>query len=221
MKILEDLLDSKILKYTFLPFLLSIIFWGVVFFIFSDDIYQFLLSYIQHLPFSSSIENFLSGVGSFIVIALFYYLAVISTLGVFSSFFIDHIVLRINEKHYNCPAKTPTFKDTLKGVFVSIKAFLIYLVLFVLTFWLLFIPVVNIFYQMFLWSVLNKKPLVFDSSYLFMAPDDVEKKANIKIWIAVFLSSFIYFIPFIGLFGYTFQLIIITHLILKLCKGSK
>ena len=220
MKFIEDFLDSKILKYTFLPFLLSMIFWGVVFFLFSDKIYSFLLGYIQHLPFSSGIESILSGLGSVIVIAVLYYLAVISTLGIFSSFFIDHIVLRINEKHYGCVAKKPTFKDTLKGIAVSLKSFFIYIVLFIFTFWMLFIPVVNIFYQMFMWSVLNKKPLVFDSSYLFMEPSEFEKAANIKIWILVFISSLIYFIPVLGLFGYTFQLILITHAALKYCKNK-
>jgi uncharacterized protein involved in cysteine biosynthesis len=221
MKALRDFFDKEILKYTFLPFLISVVFWGVVFFVFSDDIYSFLLSYIQHLPFSSSIENFLSGLGSFLVIAIFYYLAVISTLGVFSSFFIDKIVLRINEKHYGCEVKNESFKESLKGVLISLKSFFIYLILFVFTFWLLFIPVVNIFYQMFMWSVLNKKPLVFDSSYLFLDYKEVEKRLNFKIWILVFLSSFIYFIPILGLFGYTFQLIIITHLVLNYCKGLK
>ncbi len=221
MKVFKDLFDKEILKYTFLPFLLSLIFWGVVFFFFKDEVYEFILSYIAHLPFSSSIENFLSGVGSFLILAIFYYLAVVSTLGIFSSFFVEKIVLRINEKHYTCPVREVSFKDTLKGVLISLKSFLIYLVLFVFTFWMLFIPFVNVAYQMFLWALLNKKPLVFDSSYLFMDPEEVEKKANFKIWVLAFFSSVIYFVPFLGLFGYTFQLIIITHFVLKMCKGKQ
>ncbi|WP_457561550.1 EI24 domain-containing protein [Caminibacter pacificus] len=221
MKALVDLFDGKILKYTFLPFILSILFWGVVFYFFSDNIYAFLEGYVSYIPFGESIKNFLATIGSGLVIFIFYYLAVISTLGVFSSFFIDHIVLRINEKHYNLTPKKPTFNDTLKGVLVSIKSFLIYFVIFIFTFFFLFIPVVNILYQLFMWSLLNKKPLVFDSSYLFANPDEIEKKYNSKIWALVFLTSIVYFIPIVSLFGYTFQLVFMTHFVLKKLKEEK
>jgi len=221
MQALVDLFDRKILKYTFLPLFMSLFFWGVVFYIFSDEIYEFILMYLSHIPFGESIKNIVAAIGSGIIIAIFYYLLVISTLGVFSSFFIDHIVLRINEKHYNCPTRKPTLKDMIEGVKVSIISFLIYFVVFIFTFFLLFVPVVNIIYQLFMWAILNKKPLVFDSSYLFMDPKEVERELGAKIWVVVILTSFIYFIPVLSLFGYTFQLIFVTHLVLKYCKGKK
>jgi uncharacterized protein involved in cysteine biosynthesis len=219
MNILKDVFDREILKYTFLPFLISIIFWAVVFFIFKDTINSFIFSFISHLPFSQNLENFISDIGSFVVIGILYYFSVISTLGVFSSFFIDKIVLRINEKHYNCPVRNTNFQDILKGVLLSLKSFLIYFVIFIFTFFLLFIPIVNIIYEMFLLTILNKKPLIFDGSYLFLEPERIEKEDKFKINLLVFLSSVIYFIPFISLFGYTFQLILMTHFVLKKCKG--
>ncbi len=220
MKVLEDLLDSKILKYTFLPFLMSVIFWSVVFALFFHSIYSFLTGYVSHLPFGNGISDILSALGSAIVAVVLYYFAVISTLGVFASFFIDKITLRINEKHYGCEVKEAALKENAKGVLISVFSFLIYLILFLLTFWMLFIPVVNIFYQLFMWSILNKKPLVFDSSYLFLDYKKFEKENNLKIWTIVFVTSLIYFIPFVSLFGYTFQLIILTHSALKKCKGN-
>jgi hypothetical protein len=80
------------------------------------------------------------------------------------------------------------------------------------TFWMLFIPVVNVVYQLFMWSVLNKAPLEFDSTYLFK----IKPKKNFFL---VFITSLIYFVPFLSLFGYTFQLIFMTHYNLK--KGCK
>jgi uncharacterized protein involved in cysteine biosynthesis len=223
MGVFSDFFDKKILKYTFLPFLLSLIFWGVVFFFFKDFIYDVLNVYLAKIPyFGDKVSEVLSAIGSGIVIFLLYYISVISTLGIFSSFFIDKIVERINEKHYNLPKRNVTFKDTVKGVLIALKSFFIYFVIFIFTFFLLFIPIVNIFYQMFMWSVLNKKPLVFDSSYLFTQPEEIEEKYNIKIWTLVFFSSLIYFIPFVSLFGYTFQLILMTHFVLNnLLKGSR
>jgi uncharacterized protein involved in cysteine biosynthesis len=221
MKVMKDLFDKKILKYTFLPFVISIIFWGIIFLVFKDFIYSFIFSYISHLPFSNTINGILSGIGSGIIIFVLYYFSVISTLGVFSSFFIDKIVLRINEKHYKCEVKKTTLKDSVKGVWVSLKSFLIYFIIFIFTFFLLFIPVINIIYEMFLLTILNKKSLIFDSSYLFLEPEKIEKENKWKINLLVFFSSLIYFIPFVSLFGYTFQLILMTHFVLKKCKGNR
>jgi uncharacterized protein involved in cysteine biosynthesis len=221
MNLLKDLFDRKILKYTLLPFILSIIFWGIVFFLFKNLIYTFINSYILYLPFGEKLQDILSAIGSGIVIFVLYYFCVISTLGVFTSFFIDKIVLRINKKHYHCEIKEAKLKDSIKGIWIGLKSFFIYFIIFVFTFFLLFIPIVNIFYEMFLFTVLNKKPLVFDSSYLFFNPEEIEKKYKIRIFLLVFLSNLIYFIPIVSLFGYTFQLIIMAHFVLKQCKVNK
>ena len=216
MNTLRLLFDKKILKYTILPFLIDLVFWFIIFLFFSDNIVSFLEGVASNLPFGKDV---IANVGGWILIIVLYYVAVISTLGIFSSFFIDKIVLRVNE-FFNCPIREVGLKDNLKGVLVSIKAFLIYLVIFVFTFYFLFIPVINIFYQVLMMTILNKKPLVFDSSYLFFEPDEVERKYNLRIWFLVFITSFIYLVPFISLFGYTFQLVIITQFILNKCKGK-
>ncbi len=218
MKLLQDLFDKEILKYTLLPLGISLVFWGILFFLFGDDLLDFLASYSENLPFGSKISDIINSAG-WLILVLFYYLLSISTLGVFSSFFIDKIVLRINEKHFHYQVRKISFKDTLYGIWVSIKSFLIYILLSIFTFWMLFIPVVNIFYQLFMWSILNKKPLVFDSSYLFFDPKEVERKLGIKAWIVVFLTSVVYFVPVVSWFGYTIQLIFMTHLVLKTYKS--
>ncbi|NPA11600.1 MAG: thiamine monophosphate kinase [Epsilonproteobacteria bacterium] len=210
MKILNDLFDREILKYTFMPLGLSLLFWAVVFWLWGDDVINFVASLAQNLPYSDKIVSLIQS-SSFLVLGGLYYLLSISTLGLFSSFFVDKIVLRINQKHYNCPVKEAGFKDTLRGVVVSLKALFLYFVIFIFTFWMLFIPVVNVVYQMFMWSILNKAPLEFDAGYLF----DVEKKG---IWWIVFLTSAVYFIPLLSYFGYSFQLIFVTHYILRSCK---
>ena len=220
MNAIKDLFDKRILKYTIIPFVIDLIFWFILFLFFSNNIISFFIFLINHLPFGEKFSEIVGNISGVILISIFYYLAVISTLGIFTSFFIDKIVLRINEKSFNLPLRNSSFKDNFYGVLVSIKSFFVYLIIFIFTFYLYFIPIINIFYHLFLMSVLNKKPLVFDSSYLFANPKEIEKKYNFSIWIRVFLSSFIYFIPFISLFGYTFQLVFITHFILKNLKEN-
>ena len=216
MKALEDLFDRVIIKYTLMPLALSLVFWAVIFLLFGDNLLNLAAQYSKSLPYGDTIASLITSAG-WIVLIVLYYLLSIATLGVFSSFFVDHIVLRINEKHFHCKPRKTTWRDTLYGFWISIQSFLIYLILFIFTFWMLFIPVLNIFYQMFMWSVLNKKPLVFDSSYLFFDPRKIEKELGIKAWIVVFITSVVYFIPIVSWFGYTIQLIFMSHLVLKRC----
>ena len=220
MNAFKDLFDAKILKYTVLPFFIDLIFWFFVYLFFSNKIISFFVFLLNQLPFGEHFSQTAGNISGIVLTVLFYYISVISTLGIFTSFYIDKIVLRINEKHFNLKPKIPGFKDTLKGVFVSIKAFFIFLIIFVFTFYLIFVPVVNIFYQIFMMSILNKKPLVFDSSYLFCESKLIEEKYNLKIWMLVIITSVIYLIPIISLFGYTFQLVFISHFILKKLKEN-
>lgn len=213
----SDLFDSKIIKYSFAPLFLSVIFWGVVFYFFSGNIVSIVHTYISYLPFGESINNILAGVGSTIVLMFLYYELVILSIGVFSSFFVDKITSRINEKYYNLPQKETSI---IEGVLVSLKGMLNFIIFFILTFYLLFIPVVNIFYQAFLWSLAIKKPLVFDSSAMFCDYKEFERKNNLKIWSLIFFTSFIYFVPILSFFGYTLQLIIMTHFVLNKCKKN-
>ena len=137
MNILRLLFDKKILKYTVLPFVIDLVFWFIVFFIFHDSIISILEAILTNLPLGDKVEEVISSFGSWILIVIFYYIAVISTLGIFSSFFVDKIVLRVNE-FFNCNVRKVGFKDSLKGLFISIKSFLIYALIFMFTFYLLF-----------------------------------------------------------------------------------
>jgi hypothetical protein len=178
---------------------------------------SFIHSYVALLPFGESINNILSSVGSTIVLMFLYYELVILSIGIFSSFFVDKITSIINEKYYNLPERKTSL---IEGIWVSIKGVINFVIFFVLTFYLLFVPVVNIFYQVFLWSLAIKKPLVFDSTALFCDYKEFERKNNLKIWAIIFFTSFIYFIPILSFFGYTLQLIIMTHFSLSRCKNG-
>jgi len=215
LNIIKDLFNTKILKYIVAPFFISLIFWGVVFYFFSDNIVNLVMFYVSFLPFTESINKIIANIGSFIILVFLYYQLVIISLGFFSSFFVEKIVKYINNKYYHLPEKKI---NLIEGVVVSLKGIVQFLLIFAFTFYLLFIPIINIFYQLFLWSIANKKALVFDSASLFCDYKEIEKRYNINIWILVFITSIIYFIPIISLFGYAFQLIIVTHFILKKCK---
>jgi len=216
--ILNDLFDREILKYSLLPLFISVVFWGVVFYVFSGDIEHLILSYLSHVPFGESIKSLLAKIGTGLVLVVLYYEAVIVSISLISSFFVDKVVLRINEKYYNLPTKEVPLID---GIVVSLKGVFYFLLVLIFTFYFFFIPVVNLFYQAFLFAISSKKPLIFDTVSHFCDYKKFEKKHNLPLWVIVYLTSFVYFIPIVSLFGYTLQLIVVSHYSLKKCKEGE
>ena len=154
MNIIKDLFNTKILKYIVAPFFISLIFWGAVFYFFSDNIVNLVMLYVYFLPFGESVNKFIANIGSFIILFFLYYQLVIISLGFFSSFFVEKIVKYINNKYYHLPEKKI---NLIEGMIVSLKGMVQFLLIFAFTFYLLFIPIIYIFYQLFLWSMLIKK----------------------------------------------------------------
>ena len=105
MNIIKDLFNTKILKYIVAPFFISLIFWGAVFYFFSDNIVNLVMFYVSFLPFTESINKIIANIGSFIILLFLYYQLVIISLGFFSSFFVEKIVKYINNKYYHLPEK--------------------------------------------------------------------------------------------------------------------
>jgi len=82
MKVLEDLFDKVVLKYTLLPLGMSLLFWGVLLVLFGSDILNIIANYSKSLPYGDVISGFVNSAG-WIFLIILYYLLTISTLGVF------------------------------------------------------------------------------------------------------------------------------------------
>jgi len=52
---IRDIFDKEILKYTFLPIVMSLLFWGIVLIFFGDNLIELLKNFSQNLPFSDKI----------------------------------------------------------------------------------------------------------------------------------------------------------------------
>ena len=203
--------NKEILKIVLKPFLISILVSGVLIFLLSFLLYPFM-KLILAIPF---INNLLSGISFNSIMAYIFYQLTIMITSIVNAFFVEEIVRKLNDTFYKLPIKNTSI---IEAIIWSLKGIGIFILIFPFTFFLLFIPFINILYQLFLWSILNKKSLIYDASSMFCKVKDVEKNLNKKIWILVFVSSVIYFIPVLNIFGYTFQLILLTHFILIYCK---
>ena len=78
----------------------------------------------------------------------------------------------------------------------------------------MFIPLVGAVYMLWLWSILLKKPTIYDVSSLFIAnKEDVKDRTNKSTMLAMIAAGFNY-IPVLNIFSAVFAQILFLHKIL-------
>ncbi len=183
---------EKYTIYTIITFLMSSIFWGLVWFFKGSILYNEILKVLMWFPF----QTLEKGIAFFMALYIVYNAIIVSSLFI-TSIFSQKIILHsfskedITNKHY--------FSSIVYTIRDSIIFFLVSLLLFIV----LFIPVINIIVQIILWLWLFKDTIVTDALYLNFGENKIElKKSNQKaIYLISFISSLFNFIPIINLFG--------------------
>ncbi len=205
-----DFFDKKILLLSFVPVFISVVFLGIIFFIFSDSINQFFVWIVGHIPFVSG--DFLSSIVQGILgIIIFYELVLVMSV-LFVGFIADSVVDRINKKHYHL--KKLGFGTFLGSMAKAVKSNILFIILFIILIPTMFIPFLNVLIHVFLWLVLIKSPMFYDSLAFYATKDQFEriKKSNrFQIWVLSFLAASLFLIPIFGIFSYVLQLILFTH----------
>lgn len=207
---LKDFFDKKVLLLSVVPVLIAAVFWGLIFFIFSDAIHAFFVWIVSHIPFVSG--DFLANITQgFFGVIVFYELMIISSV-LFVGIVADGIVDRINAKYYHLEKRG--FGTFLGSMAKAVKSNILFMVLFIILIPTMFIPFLNVFIHLFLWSIMIKEPMFYDSLAFYATKEEFEqiKKNNkFKIWLISFGSSALFLLPVIGVFLYVLQLIIFTH----------
>lgn len=209
-KSLKDFLDKRILLLSVLPLFISALVIGLLFFIFSNKIHQFFIWIANYIPFvsSSSVANIAQ---SIISLTFFYQLMVMMSV-MFVGLVADKIADRINAKNYQMDKQG--FGTLAGSITTAIKANLLFILLLILFSPTLFIPGVNIVVHIFLWSVLIKSPLFYDSLAFYASKNQfkqIRKNNKQRILLLSLALSCLFFIPVFGVFLYVFQLIVFIH----------
>jgi len=217
-KSLKDLFNKKIFFISLIPVIVAAIFWGIVFFIFHNEITNLIISLVKHIPFVSDggwIVTIVETIGGIFI----YYELIILTSIMLVGVVADKIVEEINLKDYNLEQKgSSTITESIK---ISLKQNLIFIVLFVILLPTMFIPLVNILVNIVLWMILIQTPMFYDSLAIIATKDEfniLKKKDIFKTKLITFLSVLLFLIPIFGLFVYIIQLLIFTHYNLQRLK---
>jgi CysZ protein len=217
-KSFKDLFDRKILLTSLIPIIIAAILWGIIFFIFHTQINQFVVYLVSHIPFignNSWVQSVVEAIGGIFI----YYELLIITSVMIVGIIADSIVDRINSKYYNIEKKG--FGTILESIFISLKQNLIFFILFIIFLPTMFIPLLNIFVHIFLWSILIKKPTFYDSISMYATKEEfkfLQNSNKMTIIIITFLCASFFLIPIFGIFVYIIQLLIFTHFNLQRLK---
>lgn len=210
-KSLQDFLDPKILFISLLPITFAAIFWGVVFYVFQGQIDAALEGFLaRRVPFvnadwASAIVGVIGGI-------FIYYELLLITAVMIVGLIADVVVGRINAKQYRLQKRG--FGSLSGSLLISLRSNAVFILLFVITLPLLFVPVLNILIHLFLWVVLIKSPLFYDSIAMFATREEYQVLKRTQRWRTrgiAYLAASLFMIPVIGVFIYVLQLIFFAH----------
>jgi len=214
---LKDLFDKKLLLLSFLPVFVSAVFLGIVFFVFSDGIHQFFVWAVGHIPFLGG-ELVTIITQSIAELVIFYELLLIMSI-LFVGLIADAVVDRINGKYYYLEKRG--FGTFLGSMLKAIRSNILFIMLFLILIPFLFIPFLNIAVHIFLWAILIRSPMLYDSLAFYARKKEFEeiKRSNrLQTWLLSLVAASLFLIPLFGVFLYLLQLIMFTHFSLSKLK---
>ena len=183
-----------------LTLLFSWMFWGV----FSG----FIASYLSWIPW-----EWLQTSGASIATALFSYMLFIVLVSILTSLYSEALLIKLAKKHYPHVSVVGSPNMTT-SVILSIKAGFIFLLLFLFTFPLIFIPILGQVWMLWLWSILIKEPTAYDVASLFIADKKKVKEKTKKSGIIAMIASLFNYVPVLNIFAPVFAQILFLHHIL-------
>lgn len=219
-KSFRDFLNFRILLISLVPIIGAALFWGVVFYIFSDQIEVLLVSWLDRVPFLDTqwAVDAVELIGGVVV----FYQLMIATAVMIVGLIADGVVDRINARRYQLDK---VGFGTLSGsIWTSLKSNVLFILLFVLLLPLVFVPVVNIVVQLWLWMLLLKKPLFYDSLAMYARPEEYTRllKADRRqTFVITLAAASLFLIPLIGVFVYVLQLLFFTNYNLQRLTRSR
>jgi hypothetical protein len=188
----------------------SAIFWGIVWFIKGDYIYQEFLQFLTVLPFQTVEKGIAFFIGFY-----FIYNAIVVTMVFVASLFSEPLIVSVEKRHF---AEDEVRRDNLwSSIAYTIKDSFIFIGLSLLLFPLLFIPVLNIIVQIGLWTWLIKDTMTYDTAALVYEKVDkkVLKEYRIAIWFISIVVALFNLIPVLNIFGPFFGVITLFYYLKK------
>ena len=211
--VLEKISKNKYSVFSLSVVFVSAIFWGVMWFFYSNIIHEQFLHLLNLLPFQT-----IDASVAYLLSLYFIYGAIIVTMLIATSFFSEKILYQVKEQNF--PYDKLLEENELELSENRLKDISLYSIVSLLVFPLLFVPIINFLIQIILWVWLIKDTLVHDTVALLLQKDQQKKVAEYKVGlytISAFTALF-NFLPIFNIFGPFFGEITMFYYIKELRK---
>ena len=142
------------------------------------------------------------------------YMLFIVIIALLTSLYSEKLLVDLAKKRYpDVPVVGSA--DITKSILLTLKASVVFLVLFILVLPLLFIPIFGQVVILYLWSVLLKEPTIYDVGALFINDKTILKEKRKKTRILAMIAALFNYVPLINMFAPVFAQILFLHHILK------
>jgi uncharacterized protein involved in cysteine biosynthesis len=204
-KSFKDIFSGTVLLFIAKVTLISVAITSLLIWLFNTTLVNFVKSYLSWIPW-----EWLQTSGAAVATVAIAYMLFIMVLSIITSLMAEPLLIALAKKHYPDRPVIGT-ADVMTSLLLNLKSGAIFLLLFLFTFPIMFIPLVGAVYMLWLWSILLKKPTIHDVSSLFIK-DKKEVKAKTKksTLLAMVAAGFNY-IPILNIFAPVFAQILFLH----------
>jgi len=208
-KSFKDIVSPTVLLFVFKVTLISLVMTAILLWGIKENLNSFIISYLSWIPW-----EWLQTTGASVASIAIAYMVFIMMISVVTSFMVEPLLIKLAQKHYPSVKVigTPNLSTSL---LLSLKSALIFFAIFLFTFPVMFIPLVGAVYMLWLWSILIKKPTIYDVSSLFIEnKKEIDAKTKKSTILAMIAAGFNY-IPLLNIFSAVFAQILFLHKILE------
>ncbi len=207
-KSLQDMLSKDVIlfviKIGFISLGLTLLIlwnmWGLV--------TEMIASYLSWIPW-----EWLQSSGASLGTFLLTYMLFIIMVSLLTSLYSEKLLIALAKKRY-ADVSVVGSANLMTSILLTLKASIIFLLLFILTLPLLFIPIVGQVWVLYLWSVLLKEPTIYDVGALFIKEKKTLKEKRKKTTLLAMIASLFNYIPLVNIFAPVFAQILFLHHIL-------
>ncbi len=207
-KSLQDMLSKDVILFVLKMGLISLAITTILTWNMWEALNNIISSYLSWIPW-----EWLQTSGASVATFSFAYMLFIIIVSLLTSLYSEKLLISLSKKRYpDVPVVGSA--NIITSILLTLKASIIFLLLFMITLPLLFIPMLGQILVLYLWSILLKEPTIYDVGALFINDKKVLKEKKKKTRVLAMIAALFNYIPLVNIFAPVFAQILFLHHIL-------
>ena len=208
-KSFKDMFSGTVLFFVLKVTLISLVITAILLWLVSDSLNSFVISYLTWIPW-----EWVQTSGAAVASIAISYMVFIMMISIVTSFLVEPLLIKLAKKHY--PDVEVVGRPNIStSLLLSLKSAMTMFIIFIFTFPVMFIPLVGAVYMLWLWSILLKKPTIYDVSSLFISNKEEKKEKTKNLTMLAMIAAGFNYIPVLNIFSAVFAQILFLHKILE------